>query len=112
MTDSDDTAPDLEGRVEHLETGMGKILGKLDELLTGGRKKAEDHEADKLDRPTAVEEQVRAELARAEQEKAAKAKAEGEKTEKQTMAQRLAKLEEQPPVQPQPRRQRAMWGKR
>jgi hypothetical protein len=29
-----------------------------------------------------------------------------------TLAQRLAKLEEQPPVQPQPRRQRAMWGKR
>jgi len=112
MTDSDDTAPDLEGRVEHVETALDRVVSKLDELLTGGHRKAEDHEASKLDRPTAVEEQVRAELARAEQEKAAKAKAEGEKTEKQTMAQRLAKLEEQPPVQPQPRRQRAMWGKR
>jgi hypothetical protein len=112
VTDSDQDAPDLEGRVEHLETGLSKITGKLDELLTGGHRAAEQHEGDKLDRPTEVQEQVRAELERAKAEESAAAKAEGEKAEKQTMAQRLAKLEERPPVQPQPRRQRAMWGKR
>jgi hypothetical protein len=112
MADDTEGAPDLEGRVEHVETAVDRIVSKLDELLGGGRKKAEDHEADKLDRPTEVQEQVRAELARAEQEKAAKAMADGDKAEKQTMAQRLAKLEEAPPVQPQPRRQRAMWGRR
>ena len=51
MTDSDEGSPDLEGRVEHLETGLSKIMGKLDELLTGGHRAAEKHEGDKLDRP-------------------------------------------------------------
>jgi hypothetical protein len=112
VTDSDEGSPDLEGRVEHVETALERIMGRLDELVTGGHRAAEKHEGDKLDRPTEVQEQVRAELERAKAEESAKAKAEGEKAEKQTMAQRLAKLEERPPVQPQPRRQRAMWGKR
>lgn len=102
----------LEDRVESLETGQSKILSKLDELLKGAHSKAEQHQADKLDRPSSIEEQVRMELARKEREAAEATAKDQAKTERETLAQRLAKLEEKPPVQPQPRRQRLMWGPR
>jgi len=102
----------LEDRVESLETGQSKILARLDELLTGAHRRAEQHEAEHLDRPTTVQEQVRMELERKEQEARAKADREAEASQRETLAQRLARLEETPPVQPQPRRQRVMWGKR
>ena len=89
-----------------------RIETKLDQLLSGAHDKAEKHEEDKLDRPTTIAEQVRAELARAEQEKAAEQKEAEKQAEQETIAQRLARLEESPPVQPQPRRQRIMWGPR
>lgn len=110
--------PELEDRVERLETSTGKIESKLDELLgmfkTGGKAQvaAAEHEERKLDRPSAVEEQVRAELARAEQEAKAKADAESEKSERQTIREQLARLTETKPVAPQPRRQKIMWGPR
>ena len=113
MSDTDPGEGDLGDRVTSLETGQSRILSRLDELLAGSlHKKAEEHEESKLGRPSSIQEQVAAELKRAEEEKAAQAAKDGEKAERLTLAQRLAKLEEQPPVQPQPRRQRAMWGKR
>lgn len=114
-TDTDGNEAGLEDRVERLETGQSKILGKLDELLGAGSKThqaAEKHQAERLDRPSSIEEQVRMELARKEREAAEQAAKDQEKSERQTLAERLAKLEEAPPVQPQPRRQRVMWGKR
>ena len=66
----------------------------------------------KLDRPSEVQEMVRMELERAEAEKRRQADAESEKSERQTIREQLAKLTEGKPVQPQPRRQRIMWGKR
>lgn len=105
----------LEDRVERLESGQNKILSKLDELLGTGSKAhetAEEHTERKLDRPSTIEEQVRAELARADAEKKKAADAESEKSERQTIKDQLAKLTESPPVQPQPRRQRVMWGPR
>ena len=109
---SEQPEDDLTDRVERLETGQQSIIDKLDELLKSGHAKAEKHEEDKLDRPTTIAEQVRAELARAEEEKAAEQKRVEKEAEQETLAQRLARLEESPPVQPQPRRQRIMWGPR
>jgi len=103
----------LEQRVERLETGQSQVLAKLDQLLglRGKGGQGDDGETAPGGRPD-VAEQVRLELARAEQEKAAAAKAEAEKQEHETLRQRLAKLTEVTPAPPQPRRQRAMWGRR
>ncbi|HWM96729.1 MAG TPA: hypothetical protein VNO54_06695 [Streptosporangiaceae bacterium] len=105
----DETDPpetDLTDRVERLETSQTQILGKLDQLISGGQRKAAEHEETKLGRPTAVADQVTMELERRDQEAAEKASKEEFKTVKET----VAKLTEVKPVQPQPRRQRFMWG--
>jgi hypothetical protein len=116
-TDSDSTGSGIEDRVEQLETGQGRLMAKLDEILgivgTGSKAHAaaQAREERHLSRPTTVEEQVRAELDRKEQAAADKTRADDDKTERQTMRETLAKLTEAKPVQPQPRRQRVMWGK-
>lgn len=104
-------------RLDNLEHRADTTDSKLDQilsLLTGGGKPEEGEQPG--GRPGSVEEQVRAELERAKAEEAeAKAKADGDAAkdaERETLAQRLAKLEEAPPKQPQPRRQRVMWGPR
>lgn len=117
MSEADPQAG-LEDRVESLETGQSRISAKIDELLgiVAGKGKlheaAEQHEEQHLGRPTTIEEQVRAELAKAERDKAAADAAEGEKSERATIREQLAKLTEAKPQPPQPRRERAMWGKR
>lgn len=102
----------LEDRVEKLETGQQSIIGKLDELLTAGHRKAEEHQETRLGRPTSVEDQVRAELERKDREAAEKADKDAERAERESIKERLAKLAEVAPAAPQPRRQRFMWGPR
>ena len=102
----------LEDRVERLETGQSKILSKLDEIIGGVHGKAEQRTEAKLDRPSSIEEQVRMELERKDREAAERAAKDADKGERETLAQRMAKLEEQAPVPPQPRRQRVTWGPR
>jgi hypothetical protein len=111
----DDKPGALEDRVERLETGQSKILSKLDELLGTGSKThaaAQHHQEQRLDRPTTIEEQVRAELARKDAEAKAAADSDAEKSERQTIKDQLAKLTEAKPAVPQPKRQRVMWGPR
>jgi uncharacterized protein YjcR len=114
MTETSD-ASSVEDRVERLEDGQSRILGKLDELLGTGHAKAEQHTEQRLDRPSTIEEQVRSELAKAEAEKSAAAKADAEKAEHMSVAEQVAelraKLTEQKPQRPQPKRERVMWGK-
>lgn len=113
MTDEGESP--LEQRVERLETGQQSILEKLDQLIGGKpatHQQAEQDMDKHLGRPNSVAEQVRAELARAEQEAAKNRADEDAKSQQETMAQRLAKLEEVKPDPPQPRRQVVMWGKR
>jgi hypothetical protein len=88
------------------------IDAKLDQLLAGGSKPAAGDGAAPQGRPPSVEEQVRAELARAEQERTDQAAASAKEQEHQTMAERLRKLEESPPLQPLRRITKAMWGNR
>ena len=106
----------LDARVTDLEGKQTSMNSKLDELLAlvrGGRDKAHDESTEvvesRLDRGTSIQEQVRAELARAEQDKASK---KADEDEKETLRARLAKLEETHPEPPQPRRQKVMWGPR
>lgn len=97
------------------ETRLDRLEAKVDQLLAGLHGKAEHHEEQHLDRPSTVEEQVRAELARAQAEqKAADDKTAADQaaaSERETTAQRLAKLEEAKPVAPVATRTRVMWGK-
>jgi hypothetical protein len=108
---------DDDGETQHMDQAalsdrMTRLEEKLDQLLASGHKKAEAREEAHLDRPSTVEEQVRAELQRAEQERAAAASAADEKTERETIKAQLAALAETPPAQPTPRRTRLMWGGR
>lgn len=106
----------LETRVGRLENGHDQMTRKLDEILgiISGEKPGDPAPPGPGPggRPGSVAEQVRAELARAEQEHARQKAENDQKTEQQTMAQRLAKLEEKKPEAPQPRRERLMFGKR
>jgi uncharacterized membrane protein YukC len=104
---------DMDRQSEHER--IDRIEAKLDDLLSklGSRQQAETDERTRLDRPSTVEEQVRAELERAKREEAAAATAESEKSQLQQMQEQLAKLHETPPdVPPPPRRTRVMWGAR
>jgi hypothetical protein len=95
-------------RIDRIETKLDELLSKL-----GSSQQAEADERTRLDRPSTVEEQVRAELERAKQEEAAAASAESEKSQLQQMQEQLAKLLETPPdVPPPPRRTRITWGGR
>jgi hypothetical protein len=91
---------------------LDRLEEKLDALLKVGHGKAEAREERHLDRPSTVEEQVRAELQRAEQERAAAAAKEGEQSEREQIKAQLAALAETPPAQPVARRTRFMWGGR
>jgi hypothetical protein len=106
----------LEDRVESLESGQSKILSKLDELLGSGTRREPGAEDETSGRPASVEEQVRMELERKEREAADKAAKDAEGEERKTLREQLAevraKMAERPPQQPQPRRERVMWGKR
>jgi lipoate-protein ligase A len=122
MTDSDVEYDQTEQRLSHLETKQDQTDGKLDELIdmvrrfTGGRPvthgQAERDTEDRLDRPSSVAEQVRAELAKARADADAEAAASADKSDRESMRERLARLEEKAPLPPQPRRQRVMWGNR
>ena len=103
MSDEDQ----LEQRVDRLEGKLDRILS----MLTSSGSKPDDKPASKpeyvsaSEQQASVAEQVRAELARADREKS-------EAAEKESVGQRLARLEEKTPEPPQPRRQRITWGAR
>ena len=105
----------LEDRVERLESGQGRIERMLEQLVSNSgpaHDKAQAHEERHLDRPSTVAEMVAAELKKARDDEAKAAKEQGELSEREQIKAQLAKLSEQPPAQPQPRRQKIMWGAR
>lgn len=116
QTASDPAADPAQGsqeeRISRLETGQERILGKLDQLISGAHAAGERGTERRLEEPDSVEARVQAELAKAEQKrKAAEAKTAADaqaKTEAETVAQRLAKLEEAPPAQAVKRSTRLM----
>ena len=121
MTSSDPETERIQS-IDSLAQRQDKVEGKLDQVLaaiekfTGGppatHQQAERQAEERLDRPSSVAEQVRAELAKAVQDRASRQAADDDKSEREQMRERLAKLEEKQPEPPQPRRQRVMFGPR
>lgn len=107
-------------RLDSLENAVGRIESALARVLPGSHAEARQRTEQRLDRPTTVEEQTQAELARAreegrqeERDAAAKVKADGERqAADESVQSRLAKLEEKPPAPPTRRAERIMWGAR
>ena len=113
MTDTDSGS--VEERVDRLEAGQQTLTQKLDQILGIVSRKppgqaAEDAGRGPAGRPASVEEQVQAELARAERERADAAAAEAEKSDREQIKEQLAKLHEVAPAPPQRRSTRVMWG--
>jgi|SRR6185437_10217751 len=91
-------------RLDRQQATLDRLAEAVARILPGSHAEAEQRTEQRLDRPSSVEEQVRAELARAQQEQADQQQAE-------TVAQRLARLEEQPPAPQLPRRTKLLgWG--
>lgn len=115
MSDTDDTEADRIQSLDDLARRQERTESKLDQLLgmfssdSKLHKAAEEHTERRLDRGSSIQEAVQAELARAREREAAE---KAQQTEKETLAQRLARLEEKPPAPPQPRREAIMWGRR
>jgi len=117
-----DTEADRIQDIDQLASRQDRLEGKVDQILdvlgkfTGGAPvshgTAQGQTEDRLDRPSSVAEQVRAELAKAETARAADQAAADDKSERDQMKADLAKLKETRPEPPQPRRQRVMWGPR
>jgi hypothetical protein len=90
----------LEGRVDGLEQKIDKILGIIGKDEGQAHAAAEEHEETKLDRPTAIAEQVRAELDKARQAEREQAARDGEKSDLAAVKKQLAELQEKMPGQP------------
>ena len=122
QTSGQETEADRIQDIDQLAGRVDSLTGKVDQILevlgkfTGGspvsREAAQSQTEDRLDRPSSVAEQVRAELAKAETARAADQAAADDKSEREQMKADLAKLKETRPEPPQPRRQRVMWGPR
>jgi hypothetical protein len=97
--------------IEALSERVDRLADAVARIVPGSRAEAQDRVEARLDRPSSVQEQVRAELERAEQERQRQAADEADKAERQTLRERLAKLEETPPRQPVRRATRLLgWG--
>lgn len=98
-------------RIDAIDSRLDRIETALARLVPGSHAQAQSRTESRLDRASDVEERVRAELARARQEQERQQAADRDRQERETMGQRLAKLEEQPPAEPIRRATRALgWG--
>jgi hypothetical protein len=110
-TGFEDEAQDTGARLDRLETAIGRLEAAVSRLVPGSRNESRDRVEGRLDRPTDIQEQVQAELARARQAEAAERAEADAQAEQETVSQRLAKLEETPPAPPVRRATRALgWG--
>lgn len=102
-------------RIEATQQEQGATLQRISEALArivpGSRAESAERVEARLDRPSTVEEQVKAELARAKAEEKRQADEAAAKGERETIAQRVARLEEKPPAAPVRRATKILgWG--
>lgn len=112
-TTSEASAPDesTSERLSHVEAAVDRIESALARIVPGSHGEAEQRTQARLDRPSSVEEQVRAELAKADREKQAAAARDAERADAESVKERIARLEEKPPAPPRSRRTAALgWG--
>lgn len=99
-------------RLDAQESKLDTLIESVSKLVPGSHAEAQQRTEDRLDRPSTVEEQVQAELARAREAQARADADQAAATERETMAQRLAKLEEKPPAEPARRATQLLgWGR-
>jgi spore cortex formation protein SpoVR/YcgB (stage V sporulation) len=103
-------------RLDRLEGAVGRIEAALGRVVPAAHEASRDRVEARLDRPTSVEEQVEAELAKRDKRaRADKDKADRDKAEKDwrdQTEQRLAALAEKPPAPPERRATRILgWGR-
>jgi hypothetical protein len=98
-------------RLDRLEQRIETIAHAVERLLPGSHGEAQQRTEDRLDRPTDVQQQVRAELERRDRVAAEQAAADTERKEREDLKTQVARLSEQPPQPPVPRRTRLLgWG--
>ena len=98
-------------RIERVETKLDALIETVSKIIPGSHAEAEERTERRLDRGSAVAEEVKAELEKAKQEEAKRRAADEDKNERAQIRADLAKLQETPPAQPVPRRTRILgWG--
>lgn len=102
------TTTELAGRIDGLEGKIDQVLGKLGQDEQAAHTAAAQHTASKLDRPTAIADEVRSQIDQARQREADQAAQDGTAAELATVKQELASLKENLPGQPQRRIER-IW---
>lgn len=110
--DTAETAPesprDADQRIDNLEAKVDRILGILGRDESKAHGAAQEHTEAKLDRPTNVADEIRAQL----NERDRQAAAERDKSDLASLKETVAQLAEKSP-EPMPRRiETLMWGKR
>jgi len=104
-------AGSVDQRLDRVESAVERLAGLVEKIVPGSHAEAQQRTETRLDRASSVQEEVRAELARAKQEQAAEAAAANEKSEREQMRADLAALREKPPAAPVARRTRLLgWG--
>ena len=107
----DDRLDRLEETQREQGSALERIEAALARVIPGSHDEAQQREEARLDRPSAVQEQVRAELARARQEQDAAAAAAARDAEHESLKERVARLAETPPRQPVRRATKLLgWG--
>lgn len=102
-TDQGDRIDRIEGKVDHLAELVAKVLP--------GHAEAQENVEQRLDRPSTVEEQVKAELAKAQRETAEREAREQRDAEFTSVKDQVAKLTEKAPEPPVRRATRWLgWG--
>lgn len=109
--ETDNDVAEAEGFTEAEESQIIAIVERVvARIIPGSHAEAEARTERRLDRPSTVEEQVKAELAKARADQDRAAAAEAEKSERQTLREQVAKLAEVKPEPPERRSTRVMWG--
>ena len=98
------TEPEHDGsqeeRLSSVENKLDALIETVGKLVPGSHQEAQEHTERRLDRPSRAEDVTRAtvreELARAREDEQ---RQQADKSERETVASRLAKLEERPPAE-------------
>jgi len=99
-------------RLTRIEDRLDKLAAAVARLVPGSHAEAQQRTEQRLDRPSTVEEQVAAELAKRDQKAAADRDRESARADSEDTKTRLAKLEEARPEPPITWAERVTWGKR
>lgn len=114
-TDTTEDAPsidELEQRVSGVESKLDLILDKLSGTRDQAHAAAEQHTEERLDRPSSIAEQIRAQLEETRAREAAEADKRSSADRLASLEERLSGMTEKPPEDPLRPVTRFIWGGR